>query len=759
MSITCLLIGQDNLLIQCGKYLREKGHFIKWVVSSTPAIQRWCEKEQITCVSSMKDLPEDKTNSVDYLFSIVNGKILKKEDIEVARHGAINYHDSLLPKYAGINATTWSILNGEAIHGITWHIINEGIDTGDIVYQSQFPIENNDTALGLNLRCFEEAIKGFMTIIQRIETSSLTTQPQSGEQRSYYGLNHPLPNLGFIDWNTADAEFIFRLYRALSFGNYSNNLGTLKLYLTDMFLVIADMEVVPDSRNTKESGTILAIEEQGILIATKSQPIRIKKLMNARGKALSIQECIEHDAFKVNQQLPSINSTLIDSNTPLYRRALTHEKYWQKELSNCIEHTLFTDRLLDNSGAYHPLASIEIGNHHSPDIALLTAVLVYLYRINNYESFTVYWENSQSAISANLFATRLPFSAEGIQPGFSLAKAQEQIQIKLNEILDKGSYLTDVWARQPDLTAIAEDVKDYVITIGFNDHDKIPPKDSLIHFSIIPNKGTLYISHRINCQYLGGSIMPVLKHMSTHIKRILDVLITSPETLINQFSFLAEEEKSALFSWSSGEYVPLPSNTITDLFERHVNFAPEHLAVYENNTSFTYQQLWQNAEKITAYVHSLGLPPHSLIAVLVQPGANFLAVILGVIKAGCVCIPMDTKTKQIESAATAILAERQFKKQLASQANDLVHDIETILMNEIAETQSNLSQPRQDCLHVSAEDRMFNQKQLINFSFWLANKFKFTRESIFKADSLEPFPQFISCVLFPMIVGGTVDFR
>jgi methionyl-tRNA formyltransferase len=759
MSITCLLIGQDNLLIQCGKYLLEKGHIIKWVVSSTPAIQSWCEKQQISCISSMKELPEDRANSVDYLFSIVNGIILKKEDIQVARHGAINYHDSLLPKYAGINATTWSIINGETSHGITWHMINEGIDTGDIVYQSQFPIENNDTVLSLNLRCFEEAINGFMTIIQQIETSSLTPQPQGGQQRSYYGLNHPVPNLGFIDWNTADAEFIFRLYRALSFGNYSNNVGTLKLYLTDSFLIISDLEVVPDRMITQKSGTVLAIDKQGILIATNTHPIRIKKLMDLRGNDLSIEACVDLYKFQINQQLPIIDSILIDKITPLYKSALTHEKYWQKQLSNCMEHTLFTDRLINNSESYQPLTTIELGNHHSAGITLLTAVLVYLYRINNYEPFTVYWENNHPVFSANLFATSLPFSTECIQPGLSLARVQEQVQTKLNELLNKGSYLTDVCARQPALTAIVEDVKDYVITIGFNDHEKSPPKDSLIHFSISPNKGSLYISHRINCQYLGGTIMPVLTHMSTHIKHIVDVLITSPETLVNQFSFLDEEEKAALLSWSSGEYVPLPSNTITDLFERQVNFAPEHLAVYEDNTSFTYQQLWQNAEKITAFVQSLGLPPRSSIAVLVQPGANFLAVILAVIKAGCVCIPLNPNTKQIDSAATAVLADQQFKNQIATQANVPVYDIEAILMNNIAKTQPNLSQPRQECLHIHAEDRTFNQKQLINFSFWLANKFKFTRESIFKTDSLEPFPQLISCVLFPLIAGGAVDFR
>ena len=148
MNFTFLLIGENNLLIQCGELLLQKKQIIKCIISSVPLIKSWSEKNNILCFDSLTELPSDF--SVDYLFSIVNGIILTKEHLKMARLGSINYHDSPLPKFAGVHATTWSIMQEEKKHGITWHFITEGIDEGDIVYQSEWQTFANETTLSLN---------------------------------------------------------------------------------------------------------------------------------------------------------------------------------------------------------------------------------------------------------------------------------------------------------------------------------------------------------------------------------------------------------------------------------------------------------------------------------------------------------------------------------------------------------------------------------------------------------------------------------
>ena len=73
--------------------------------------------------------------SFDFLFSIVNSQILFPSLLKLPREFAINFHDALLPKYAGVHATSWAIFNQEKTHGITWHVMSEIVDSGDILKQ------------------------------------------------------------------------------------------------------------------------------------------------------------------------------------------------------------------------------------------------------------------------------------------------------------------------------------------------------------------------------------------------------------------------------------------------------------------------------------------------------------------------------------------------------------------------------------------------------------------------------------------------
>ena len=60
--------------------------------------------------------------------------------IASARQLAINFHDALLPRYAGLNAPAWALLAGESTHGVTWHEMTPQVDAGRIVRQG--PLED-----------------------------------------------------------------------------------------------------------------------------------------------------------------------------------------------------------------------------------------------------------------------------------------------------------------------------------------------------------------------------------------------------------------------------------------------------------------------------------------------------------------------------------------------------------------------------------------------------------------------------------------
>lgn len=74
------------------------------------------------------------------------GKILPEEIINYPKYGCINIHASLLPKYRGAAPIQWSVINGDSVTGVTSMQMDVGLDTGDIILQSETEIGENETA-------------------------------------------------------------------------------------------------------------------------------------------------------------------------------------------------------------------------------------------------------------------------------------------------------------------------------------------------------------------------------------------------------------------------------------------------------------------------------------------------------------------------------------------------------------------------------------------------------------------------------------
>jgi methionyl-tRNA formyltransferase len=97
----------------------------------------------------------------------------------------VNYHNSLLPKYRGLFATSWSIYMGEKVTGFTYHIVNEKIDDGNIILQDSIEIENKTQ---FELEIEKTLLAGeYMEELLGLMIDRYKGMPQQGE-KSYYGL-------------------------------------------------------------------------------------------------------------------------------------------------------------------------------------------------------------------------------------------------------------------------------------------------------------------------------------------------------------------------------------------------------------------------------------------------------------------------------------------------------------------------------------------------------------------------------------------
>lgn len=116
----------------------------------------------------------------DLIVVIAYGHILPKSLLQLPRYGAINVHASLLPKYRGAAPIQWSIINGETQTGVTTMWIDEGMDTGDILLQTNTDIKKQDTAQELGERLSELGAQLLIETLERIETGEVTRISQNG---------------------------------------------------------------------------------------------------------------------------------------------------------------------------------------------------------------------------------------------------------------------------------------------------------------------------------------------------------------------------------------------------------------------------------------------------------------------------------------------------------------------------------------------------------------------------------------------------
>ncbi|XP_035826748.1 methionyl-tRNA formyltransferase-like [Aplysia californica] len=139
---SCVVIGEGNAAFNCLQHLLDKGCAVNVVFTNTEDIFKFCDSRELRVLKRNACIEECiEAKSFDYLFSVNNPRILSPEVLSLPRCFSINYHDSPLPQYAGVNATCWALLRGETTHGISWHIVEPGIDTGDILQAQsvQFP--------------------------------------------------------------------------------------------------------------------------------------------------------------------------------------------------------------------------------------------------------------------------------------------------------------------------------------------------------------------------------------------------------------------------------------------------------------------------------------------------------------------------------------------------------------------------------------------------------------------------------------------
>jgi methionyl-tRNA formyltransferase len=135
------------------------------------------------------------------------------------RLGSVNLHGSLLPQYRGAAPINWAVINGEKETGVTTFKLKHEIDTGDILLQERFPIDENDTAGDVHDTMKEIGAQLLVKTIQGLTDGSLKETPQDSR---FMTQDSPLKHAPKINTDTCrinwsqPVEVVFNMIRGLS---------------------------------------------------------------------------------------------------------------------------------------------------------------------------------------------------------------------------------------------------------------------------------------------------------------------------------------------------------------------------------------------------------------------------------------------------------------------------------------------------------------------------------------------------------------
>ena len=186
------------------------------------------------------------------------GQILPKSILEMPKHGCINVHASILPKYRGAAPIQWAVINGDPVTGVTIQQMDIGVDTGDIIVIKELAIAEDETGGGLFDKLAVVGAEACVEALEQIANGTATRTPQNHDEATHVSMISK--EFGIIDWNKSAVE-IERLIRGL------NPWPSAYTKLGDKTFKIWKASVIEENGNEKP-GCVSKITKDGLEVQT-----------------------------------------------------------------------------------------------------------------------------------------------------------------------------------------------------------------------------------------------------------------------------------------------------------------------------------------------------------------------------------------------------------------------------------------------------------------------------------------------------------
>ena len=227
------------------------------------------------------------------------GRILPAAILDLAPHGCLNVHYSLLPKYRGAAPAAWTIINGEKEGGVTTMKLVEKMDAGPIYLQEAVTLDPDETTASLQAKLTPVGLRLLLATIRRLKEGSIQPEAQNENEATFAPMIKKED--GWIDWSEP-AAVIERRVRGF------NPWPSAYSHLRGKLIKVHRAKVIP-TPDTGNPSEIIRADVNGLWVGTGAGVLALEEVQLENKKRIPGAEFTKGARIRKGEYLSSRANT------------------------------------------------------------------------------------------------------------------------------------------------------------------------------------------------------------------------------------------------------------------------------------------------------------------------------------------------------------------------------------------------------------------------------------------------------------------
>ncbi len=668
----CAFIGDESLAAQCADIARQHGLPVVVIATQNPQVREYAEDAGIACIDSAGDLAVALAeHNFDVLLSVANLRVLPDAVLALAPVN-INFHDGPLPGYGGLNVTTWALLAGEAEHAVTWHLMTNDVDGGEIITTEPMPILADDTAFSLNARCYEAGVHSFARVAEQLATGTLRTTAQAPGERRMFGKFARPAALFDPTMPAADTD---RLLRAQSLGTrYRNTLGSVRVALGDDIYVLEEVRVL-DTTTGAPPGRIVSIDEQGVRVATTNGDLLLVEVSTPAGAFTCVREMIADRGLGAGDLFPNPRAGLPATFTGADAHLARNETFWLNRAAG-LEPTDVPRVSLTPADTSWSSVLVALPTGATVD-DVLTAIATWLARISGTGRAAMAFDDTATRAAGRELAplSHRPITKIDLGTESTFAELRAVVAAEHAMLTKRGPFLRDLLGRDPRTRKHALVASVMVDIDADTDSVEADSPGVILRFALSSGLPTLTLHHR-NDAIDAAHAVRTAEQLTTLLTAALEV----PDADVHRLPLVSANEQILLDSINATDVVYDRDATVDEVFRAQARQTPDADALSFGSRTITYAQLRDATHALSAKLRAAGVGRGDRVGIALPRGIDMVVSVLATLDCGAAYLPLDPTYPDDrldfmvdDAGIKALVAEGEIAVRLSRPGLALVH--------------------------------------------------------------------------------------